>query len=172
MTIDSIKAEFLRYKALAERALTQAPDEMLNTVLCEGDNSLSTLIRHMSGNLTSRYTDFAVEGVDGEKTWRNRDGEFIETELTRVELMEVWNAGFSCLENVLNTLADDDFSKKVVIRGVELRIDAALNRSLAHFTYHVGQIVQLSRFFAKDSWQGLTVLSGGHTDGKDDVVRW
>ena len=177
MTLDSIKAEFLRYKTLAEAAVSQVSDEDLNKTLADSGNSISTLMRHMSGNLKSRYTDFLVSGIDGEKPWRKREEEFEEVQLSRDELFETWREANSLLERVLSKLSNEDFPQRVKIRGVELRVDAALHRSLAHYTYHVGQIILLARFLVGEKWETLTVLSGtpgseSNDPDRDKLTRW
>ena len=174
MTLDSIKAEFLRYKTLADRALEQVSDSDLNRQLNEGGNSLSTLMYHLSCNLKSRYTDFLQPGVDGEKPWRNHAGEFIPTERSRNELQEVWQEGFSCMEQAISKLTDADLSRLVKIREVEMRVDAALHRSLAHYTYHIGQITMLCQHFVGASWRTLTVLSGDKDSNSAaaSAVKW
>lgn len=172
LTISSVKAEFIRYKTLAERAFAQIPDEHLNSNLSEGINSVSTLIRHLAGNLKSRYTDFMVAGVDGEKDWRNREGEFAETVLSREELLKIWNAGTKCFEDVLNRLEAVDLSKTIIIRGADITVDAALQRSVAHFALHVGQIMMLCRHYTGASYKTLTVLTGDKSDGDDAAVKW
>ena len=174
MTLDSVMHEFVRYKTLAERAFEQLSEEHWNSKVLDDTNSVATLVWHLSQNLKSRYTDFLVEGIDGEKTWRDHAGEFVEQERSREELLVSWNEGFSCLDKAVEKLSDSDLERTVVIRGVELPVHAALHRSLAHYTYHVGQIVLLSRYFAGDAWQKLTVLSGGKgsESGEHASVKW
>lgn len=171
-SIGAVKAEFIRYKTLAERAFAQIPDEHLNSNLSEGINSVSTLIRHLAGNLKSRYTDFMVSGVDGEKSWRNRDGEFVETELSREELIALWNEGTKCFDDVLGRLKPADLGETVVIRGSEIRVNFALERSLAHFALHVGQIMMLCRHFTGPTYKTLTVLTGDQSGSDDAAVKW
>lgn len=174
MTIDSILAEFRRYKTLAERAIEQLPADNLHSTLAGDTNSTGTLIWHLSQNLKSRYTDFLVEGIDGEKPWRDHPGEFVPKERSQSELIDAWNEGFGCMETALSKLSDADLEREVVIREVSLTVHAALHRSLAHFTYHVGQIVMLARYFAGEKWQGLTVLSGGKGSDSESnaAVKW
>ena len=162
---------------LAEAALSQVADQDLNRNISKGSNSISILVRHLAGNLTSRYTDFLLPDVDGEKPWRNREQEFDVVDLEREELTRIWKAGFESLNAALLKLSDEDFSRLVIIRGVEMRVDAALHRSLAHFTYHVGQIILLARYFAGESWETLTVLSGqssssSHGTEQSELIKW
>ncbi len=175
MTIESIRLEFIRYKTLAEKAFAQIPDEHLNSTLGAGTNSISTLIRHLAGNLKSRYTDFMVDGADGEKSWRNRDGEFVETRLPRSELLSLWNEGNGCFERVLARLKPEDLSRTVKIRGSDLDVAAALHRSLAHYTYHVGQLIMICRIFTgESSWKTLTILTNDQNRGSqtDAAIKW
>ena len=174
MTVDSIIFEFHRYKTLAQRAIDQLPKENLDSTLLDDTNSVSTLVWHLAQNLKSRYTDFLVDGVDGEKPWRDHSGEFIPKSRDLESLLVSWNEGFTCMEESLNRLVEEDLNREVVIRGVTLKVHEALHRSLAHFTYHVGQIVLLARFYAKEDWQGLTVLSGGDGSDADSnaAVKW
>ena len=174
MTVESIQAEFLRYQTLTDRALEQLPDTFFNVPLFEDGNSIATLLWHLSCNLKSRYTDFLVEGVDGEKSWRNHAAEFYPREYNRAQLMKELTESYSCLRIALAKLVEADLHRTVVIRGVTLPVHAALHRSLAHYTYHVGQIVLLARYFTKDRWEKLTVLSGGvgADSEKNASVKW
>lgn len=174
MTLDSIKSEFVRYKTLADRALEQVTDADLNHQIHEGANSLSTLVHHLSCNLKSRYTDFGMPGVDGEKPWRDHASEFVDTKRSRSELLAGWKEGFGVMEQAVAKLTDAELSRLVKIRGVEMRVDAALHRSLAHYTYHVGQIVLLCQHFAGKSWKKLTVLSGDKNSDSAGAaaVKW
>lgn len=174
MTLDSIASEFVRYKTLADRALAQISDTDLDRHLHEGANSLSTHMHHLYCNLKSRYTDFGMPGVDGEKPWRDHASEFVDARRNRDELFANWEAGFAIMQQALAGLTDADLSRLVKIRGVEMRVDAALHRSLAHYTYHVGQIVLLCQHFAGKSWKKLTVLSGDKNSDSASAaaVKW
>ena len=125
MIVESIKSEYLRYKSLAEGAFEQTTEEGLNTIFGEDNNSISVIVFHISGNLKSRFTDFLT--TDGEKTWRQRDTEFIEREVSRSELIRKWNEGWNVLLNTLNELTDSDLDKTVTIRGKELTVAEALH---------------------------------------------
>ena len=157
-TVRAIEAEYRRYRGLAERAAAQLPD---GEFLERGDwgNSVATLMRHLGGNLASRFTDFLT--ADGEKDWRDREGEFRAEGLTRAEVLEAWEAGWGCLFGTLETLSDGDLDRTVRIRGVELRVEEALLRSVAHVSYHVGQIVQLARRLRGEDWSFLSIPPGG-----------
>lgn len=150
--------EFQRYKATAEKALAQVSDAVLNHVPVPDGNSLAMLVRHLSGNFRSRFTDFLT--TDGEKPWRNRDEEFAERTYTRAEVEQLWQEGWAVLEQTLESLTEADLSRTVHIRGQALRVDAALARSLAHLAYHVGQMVLLARMAQGEDWQWISIAKG------------
>ena len=158
MIIESIKVEFLKYKRIGEGALKQVPDNGFNKSFGEGNNSITVIVRHISGNLTSRFTDFLSS--DGEKQWRNRDGEFETVELDRAGIIKSWNDGWKVLLDTLETLTDDDMEKTVTLYGKELRALGAIHQALTHLSYHVGQIVIIARSFAGDNWQTLSIAKG------------
>ena len=162
MIINSIKSEYLRYKKLAEGAIQQTPEAGINKVLGEDNNSISVIVFHISGNLKSRFTDFLT--TDGEKEWRKRDTEFEERQLTKSELINIWDEGWNVLITALEELTDDDLSKKVIIRKKELSVVDALHRSLAHLSYHVGQIVFIARVIVGKEWVSLSIARGGSVD--------
>ncbi len=158
MMIKSIKSEYLRYKKLAEGAIQQTPEASINKALGEDNNSISIIVFHISGNLKSRFTDFLT--IDGEKEWRKRDAEFEKRQLTKSELINVWDEGWNVLITTLDELTEDDLSKKVTIRKKELSVSDALHRSLAHFSYHVGQIVFIARVIVGKEWVSLSISQG------------
>jgi uncharacterized damage-inducible protein DinB len=142
-------------KRLADRAVAQVPDDKVHTALDENTNSIAVIMRHVAGNLVSRWTDFLT--TDGEKPDRNRDGEFEETTLTRAGLLSEWERGWACLFGTLKSLTPDDLRKTVTIRGEPHTVPLALQRSLGHTCYHIGQIVQVARIHAGETWTTLTV---------------
>lgn len=156
--IASLVRAYARYRDLGERALAQVDDADLHRRVDDDGNSLDVLIRHVGGNLRSRFTDFLT--ADGEKTWRHRDGEFEEGQASRAEMLAIWTTGWDTLEAVLASLTDEDLTRDVVIRSRTLSVEAALLRSYGHTAYHVGQIVQLARTFAGDDWETLSVARG------------
>ena len=158
MVIESIKSEYNRYRALAESAIKQVRDEDIQKLVGETENSIAILLNHLSGNLKSRFTNFLTE--DGEKEWRNRDDEFEQQDITRETLLEKWNEAFNILFAELNKLTDDDLSRKVKIRGIELSVSDALTRSLSHLAYHVGQIVLMARLHVGSAWKSLSIPKG------------
>jgi len=155
MIISSIKSEYLRYKNLAERAIEQTPEKELYKLFGEDNNSISIIVSHISGNLKSRFTDFLT--TDGEKEWRKRDTEFEEKHLPKTELMDSWNEGWNILLNTLAELNDNDLSKIITIRNEEMTVAKALHRSLAHTSYHVGQIVFIARMIVGKDWKSLSI---------------
>lgn len=157
--VNSVEAEFQRYKALAEGALAQAPDEVLSSPGPSGGNSLAIICWHISGNLKSRFTDFLDS--DGEKLWREREEEFAKRAVSRDELMAKWNDGWAVLFATLDSLTDANLSQTVQIRKQDLPVHEALHRSLAHISYHVGQIVYIAHSFAAESWKYLSIPPGG-----------
>lgn len=159
--IQSIESEYRRYKALAEGALDQVADAQLSEAGPANGNSLAVICWHVSGNLRSRFTDFLT--TDGEKPWRKRDEEFDQRTVTRAELLSKWAVGWDVLFATLATLTDGDLMKTVTIRGQSHAVHEALNRSVAHTSYHVGQIVYLAHAFAADRWQYLSIAPGGST---------
>ena len=162
MIINSIKSEYLRYKKLAEGAIQQTPEAGINKVLGEDNNSISVIVFHISGNLKSRFTDFLT--TDGEKEWRKRDTKFETCQLAKSELINVWDEGWNILFTALDKLIDDDLRKKVTIRKKELSVADALHRSLAHLSYHVGQIVFIARVITGKEWVSLSIARGGSID--------
>jgi hypothetical protein len=143
------------YKTLAERAMDQVADEHLFTALDDEANSIAIIVKHMTGNMRSRWTDFLT--TDGEKPNRNRDGEFVDPPATRAALMADWENGWARVFAALEPLTDDDLTRTVTIRGEPHSVMQAINRQLAHYPHHVGQIVLLAKHFACDHWQSLSV---------------
>jgi hypothetical protein len=146
-------------KRLADRAVAQVPDDKLHIPLDANTNSVAVIMRHLAGNLTSRWTDFLT--TDGEKPWRDRDNEFADARLGRAELVALWERGWACLLTTLRGLKGDDLGKTVTIRGEPHSVPLALERSLGHTCYHVGQIVQVARVHAGATWETLTIPRGG-----------
>jgi uncharacterized damage-inducible protein DinB len=146
---------FRYYKNLAERAMAQVKDEQLETVLDSEMNSIAVIVKHMAGNMRSRWTDFLTS--DGEKPNRNRDDEFVEPPSTREELIRLWEEGWRHVFSALEPLSDNDMSRTVTIRGEAHSVMQAINRQMAHYAYHCGQIVMLAKHFKDDKWESLTV---------------
>jgi len=164
---DSIEV-FHYYKRLAERAMEQCGEAQLFESLDAESNSIAIVVKHMAGNMRSRWTDFLT--TDGEKADRNRDSEFEGPATSRAELMEQWNGGWKCLFDALQPLADADLTKTVFIRGEAHSVMQAINRQIAHYSYHTGQIVFLAKHFGCDSWKSLTVPRKGSAEFNADVA--
>ena len=156
--IDSIRAEYLRYKALAEAAIDQLGDGELSAPGANGGNSIAVICWHVSGNLKSRFTEFLTS--DGEKPWRDREEEFEARTVTRSELLSKWDQGWQVLLGTLTTLTDEQLQVNVTIRGQPLRVHEALHRSLAHLSYHVGQIVYVAKSLRGKNWTYLSIPPG------------
>ncbi|MEO6526149.1 MAG: DinB family protein [Gemmatimonadaceae bacterium] len=156
--IDDFRSEFERYRLLAEKALAQMPDSALNTVTAPDGNSAAMIVRHMSGNLVSRFTNFLTE--DGEKPTRDRDSEFADAQYARAEMDVMWKAAWHVLDDTLAQLTDEDASRTVTIREQPMTVHAALFRAVAHQAYHVGQLVLLARITAEGEWRSLSIPKG------------
>lgn len=151
--------EFKRMKALADGAMAQATLDQFFAVPAEGDNSLAIIVKHVGGNLLSRWTDFLT--TDGEKPGRNRDVEFELTAAdTREALLRQWELGWSALFAALEPLTDADLGRTITIRGEPHSVLQAVNRQLTHYSYHVGQIVYVAKHYAGNSWRSLSVPRG------------
>ena len=153
---------FAYYRKLAERAMAQVSDEALFACLDGEANSIAIIVKHMAGNMRSRFTDFLT--TDGEKPTRNRDAEFEEPPASRAALMQIWDEGWACLFAALDPLTDSDLTRTITIRGEAHSVVQAINRQLAHYPHHVGQIVLLAKHFAGDRWQTLSVPRRGSTE--------
>lgn len=156
--IEEYRAEFRRYNGFVESILDQVDDELLNRQPVAGGNSIAMLIRHLNGNLHSRFTDFL--STDGEKAWRNREDEFAPVILSITEARTLWKQGFRILDDALSSLVSTDLDRDVSIRGQTLSVRAALLRSLAHLSYHVGQMVIMARTGTSDAWVFMTIPPG------------
>ena len=143
------------YKKLGERAMAQVPDEKLFTTLDDESNSIAFIVKHMTGNMRSRWTDYLT--TDGEKPNRNRDGEFVDPAPTREALLRDWDEGWALVFNTLQSLNESDLARTVTIRGEAHSVMQAINRQVAHYSHHVGQIVLWAKHFACDNWQSLSV---------------
>jgi hypothetical protein len=146
---------FRQYKQLGERAMAQVSDEQLFAALDDESNSIAIIVKHMTGNMRSRWTDFLTS--DGEKPSRNRDSEFVDPPATRETLMQQWDHGWATLFGAIEPLTDADLGRSVTIRGEAHSVMQAVNRQLAHYPQHVGQIILLAKHYAADRWQTLSV---------------
>jgi uncharacterized damage-inducible protein DinB len=153
---------FRYYKKLAEGAMAQVTDEHLFAALDPEANSIAIVVKHMAGNMRSRWTDFLTS--DGEKPDRHRDTEFEDPPATREALMALWQAGWDCLFGALEPLTDADLGRRVTIRGEAHSVMQAINRQIAHYSYHVGQIVLLAKHYQHSQWRSLSVPRGKSAD--------
>ena len=151
-------ALFRYYKTLAEKAMAQVTDEELVVTLDSEMNSIAVTAKHMAGNMRSRWTDFLT--TDGEKPDRQRDSEFEEPPATRAALLAVWEAGWRCVFDALEPLCEADLERTVMIRGEAHSVMQAINRQVAHYAYHCGQIVFLAKHFQSSQWKSLSVPRG------------
>jgi hypothetical protein len=156
--LESVIKQFEYYKQLGERAMEQLPDEKLFWQYDEESNSIAIIVKHLWGNMLSRWTDFLT--TDGEKEWRDRDAEFENDARTRVELLAKWNEGWQCFLGALGQLTGDDLQKIIYIRNQGHTVMEAINRQLAHYPYHVGQMVYIAKMVAGNKWKSLTIPKG------------
>jgi uncharacterized protein DUF1572 len=153
--IEDSTSLFRYYKKLGDRAIEQCPDEGLFAMLDAESNSIAIIVKHISGNMISRWTDFLTS--DGEKPFRDRDAEFENPPQTRTELLEMWERGWKCLFDALEPLTEADMPRTITIRTEPHSVMQAIDRQVAHYTYHIGQIVFLARHFAGGKWQSLSI---------------
>jgi hypothetical protein len=156
--IDGALAAFRSNKGWTDKAIAQLSDDRLHVALDSNTNCFAVIMKHVAGNLLSRWTEFLT--TDGEKPWRNRDEEFVDTLSTRDELTAYWESGWQRLLGSLADLTPDDLGKTVTIRGEPHSVPLAIQRSLAHCAYHVGQIVLIARILAGDDWSTITIPRG------------
>ena len=149
---------FRHYKKLAERAIVQVTDEQLTLALDPEMNSVAIVVKHLAGNMRSRWTGFP--SADGESASRDRDSEFVDPPQSRAELMTIWEEGWGCVFAALEPLSDADLGRRLTIRGEAHSVMQAINRQLAHYAYHVGQIVFLAKQFQGGEWKSLTIPRG------------
>lgn len=146
------------YKDLGDKTFEQLHDWDFHYQPNDDSNSIAIIIQHMAGNMLSRWTNFLTE--DGEKEWRNRDAEFEVTKQSKKELLELWEKGWSCFLDTLHSLRKKDLKKVVTIRKEELTVVDAINRQLAHYPYHVGQIVYIAKIIKSKNWKNLSIPKG------------
>ena len=156
--LESVKKQFEYYKLLGEKTFAQLNDNELFFQHNTESNSVAVIVNHLWGNMKSRWTDFL--NSDGEKEWRNRDLEFENVIKSREELIEKWNDGWNCLFNALNSVNENNFNTIVYIRNQGHTITEAINRQLAHYAYHIGQIVFLGKLIKGKEWKSLSIPKG------------
>jgi len=156
--LKSVSKLFSYYKSLGEKTFAQLGDEQLFWQANAQSNSIAIIVNHLSGNMLSRWTDFRTS--DGEKEWRNRDQEFEDIISSREEMLYKWNQGWKCLFGALEELNSKDLDEEVYIRNMGHTITEAINRQLAHYSYHVGQIVFLGKLIQDQDWETLSIAKG------------
>ncbi|HEY6443717.1 MAG TPA: DUF1572 domain-containing protein [Candidatus Acidoferrales bacterium] len=156
------------YKRLGTEAIAQASDESLCTALDEESNSIAIIVKHIAGNMRSRWPDFLT--TDGEKPDRDRDAEFVAPPLSRAEISALWEGGWNCVFEALEPLTDAELSRVVLIRGERHSVMQAITRQIAHYAYHVGQIVYLAKHFSHGQWRSLSVPRGKSADFNSRVM--
>lgn len=167
--IQDVISLFHYYKKLGEGAIAQITDEQLFAVLDPEMNSVAIMVKHMAGNMGSRWTDFLTS--DGEKKNRNRDTEFEAPPANRRDVMQLWGEGWQLVFSALEPLSDADMGRTVAIRGEAHSVMQAVNRQLAHYAYHVGQIVFLAKHFRAGEWKSLSVPRGKSVEFNEKVAR-
>ncbi len=156
--LESSKKQFEYYKMLGDKTIAQLPDDKLFWQYNAESNSIAIIVKHLQGNMLSRWTNFLTS--DGEKEWRQREAEFENDIQSKSELLKKWNEGWSCLFNALNSLNEADFSKTIYIRNQGHTVTEAINRQLAHYPYHIGQIVFIGKMICNEKWTSLSIPKG------------
>lgn len=156
--LTSVIKQLNYYKSLADKTFAQLSDKELNWQYTKDSNSIATIVKHMNGNMLSRWTNFLTE--DGEKPWRTRDAEFETAYLTKEELVNIWETGWTCVFNAISFLTDDDLERIIYIRNEGHTVTDAINRQLAHYPYHIGQMVLIGTQLKGENWQSLSIPKG------------
>lgn len=157
---------FRYYKSLGDKSFDQLDEDHLFETPNEVSNSLAIMIKHLHGNMMSRWTDFLT--ADGEKEWRNRDGEFELEAESRADLMKLWEEGWNCLFHAIEPLTEEDLERIIYIRNEGHTVTEAIMRQLGHYSYHVGQIVYLARQLKGNDWHSLSIPKGGSQNYNKD----
>jgi hypothetical protein len=154
----SVIKRFQEHKILAEKTFAQLNNEEMHVQQNEASNSIAIIIQHIHGNMLSRWTNFLTE--DGEKNWRKRDDEFENSTLSKEQLTQLWDEGWRVFFDTLNSLTPENLSHTITIRSQPLNVIDAINRQLAHYGYHVGQIVFIGKWLKADDWKTLSIAKG------------
>lgn len=153
--LESVSKQFLYYKTLGEKAMAQLEPEQLFVSINDDTNSIAVIVNHISGNMLSRWTDFLAS--DGEKIWRNRDTEFESILTTKEEVLNSWSKGWNCFFDAINNLKPEQLSEIIYIRNEGHTVVEAINRQLAHYPYHIGQIVFYAKMLKQSEWESLSI---------------
>ncbi|WP_340064836.1 DUF1572 family protein [Ascidiimonas aurantiaca] len=153
--LESVHKQFQYYKLLGDKVLERLTVEEMHWQYHEGSNSIATIVKHLHGNMLSRWTDFLT--TDGEKEWRDRDGEFKTDKAEKEKVIDLWEEGWACLFAALPGINSNNFAQTVYIRNMGHTVVAAVNRQLAHYAYHVGQLVYLAKMIKGENWESLSI---------------
>ncbi len=156
--LSSIIKQFEYYKSLGDKTLSQLTFENIQWQSNEDSNSIAIMVKHIAGNMLSRWTNFLTQ--DGEKEWRHRDDEFIDSFKSNEDLIAIWESGWACLFNAIKPLQNEDLERIIYIRNQGHTVTEAINRQLAHYSYHIGQMVFLGKLIKGDQWQSLSIPKG------------
>ncbi|MEC3908603.1 DUF1572 family protein [Tamlana sp. 2201CG12-4] len=168
--LSGVLKQFEYYKSLGDRTFGQLTFDHMRWQSCENSNSISIIVKHLTGNMLSRWTNFMIE--DGEKDWRQRDSEFIGSFESKEDIIASWESGWTCLFKAIKPLKENDLGQIVYIRNQGHTITEAINRQLAHYAYHVGQIVFLGKLIKGPEWQSLSIPKGdSSTYNKDKFSK-
>jgi hypothetical protein len=167
--LDSAIKRFKEYKTLGDKTFAQLNDEEMLYQPNEASNRIAVIIQHLHGNMLSRWTNFLTE--DGEKEWRNRDGEFEAQQFSKQQLTDQWNEGWKVLIDTLESLQEDDLLKTITIRTQPLVVIDAINRQMAHYCSHVGQIIYIGRLIKGEAWQSLSIPKGASQQFNKDMQQ-
>ena len=157
--LESVKKQFQYYQLLGEKTFTQLKEVDLFWQFDEESNSIAIIVNHITGNMKSRWTDFLTS--DGEKSWRNRDNEFENIIQTKVQLLQYWEKGWKCVFEALESINEENFQTEIYIRNIGHTVVEAINRQLAHYAYHIGQIVFIGKMIKGKDWENLSIPKGG-----------
>lgn len=164
--LESVKRQFNYYKGLGDKTFDQVDDSKIHWQFNDESNSISILVKHIVGNMLSRWTNFMTE--DGEKKWRNRDDEFVDSYNSKNEMLQDWSNGWQCLFNAINDLKENDLTKIIHIRNEGHTVTEAINRQLCHYSYHIGQLVYLGKMIKNEDWQTLSIARNKSSDYNKD----
>jgi hypothetical protein len=165
--LSSAVAQFNAYRSLGEKAMAQMQDDMLFWQYNPESNSVAIIVKHLAGNMLSRWTN--IFNTDGEKEWRNRDAEFVNNISSREDLMAEWNKGWNCLFDALNSLQESDLQKIIYIRNEPHTVMDAINRQLTHYASHVGQIVYIGKMVSNENWKSLSIPRNRSADFNNEM---
>lgn len=160
---------FQYYKELGDKTFEQLNDEEVFWQYNPESNSIATIIKHLSGNMLSRWTNFLTE--DGEKTWRNRDSEFENDIQSKAAMLEIWEKGWAVLFGALNQISEENINKEIYIRGEKHTVLDALLRQLAHYPYHIGQIIYVAKTLKNNAWQTLSIARNKSADFNTEMLK-